>query len=196
MSKKIIISWGQIFQSNPTIPPIVGGSRDKIQINLRVGEKKNSEVKLNLWREGNTVLCEHSKYNNYKSRAELKSETQDVVMELPPCVGPVTLIATREAKEAWSWGQKEYTLTLKEHGGRPVYPPVFGSSEYSLYILTMEDGRWAVSQTEKGHSEPLMRSIKAAPCPSLCEGWEYREPYKSEFKPGDISVKCVIHNQS
>ena len=172
----------------------MGGSGDKSQITLRVGEKKNSKVKLNVWREGNTaIMCEHPNHKDYKSRADITCETKDVVMELPPCVGPLTLIANGEAKEAWSWGQKEYILTKKERGGRPVYPPVFSSSNWGLYLLTMEDGRWAVSQSES-NKDPVMRSTTAAPCPSLCEQWEYREPYKSEFKPGDISVKCKIHN--
>ena len=131
-----------------------------VQINLHIGEKTNSEVKLT-------------------------------------CVGGLTLIATGDAKKAWSWGQNEYTLPIKKHGGCPVYPPVYGSSQWSLYLLTMDDGRWVVSHTEGHSSEPLMRSISAsAPCPSLCKYWEYREPYTSKFKDAHIEVKCMIHNQS
>ena len=56
------------------------GSEDRAQIKLAigVGENKNSEVKLNVWREGDTVRCEHTKYKEYKSSVDIKSDTEEV----------------------------------------------------------------------------------------------------------------------
>ena len=164
------------------LPELMPG--DKAQLKLCVGEKMNSEVKLNVWREGNTVMCEHRKYKGYKSRADIKSECEDVVMKLPPCPGPLTLSATGQTG-GWSHFLGDYTITGEKHGDRPVY--TVGACGY---MWSTEDNKWAVGLSVD-HSTPRLKSNNAAPCPALCHDWQY---WDLVYKPGEISVKCTIHN--
>ena len=48
-------------------------------------------VKVQLWRERETVWCA---YENYKSSANIESETEEVVIKVPLYPGPFTLSAT------------------------------------------------------------------------------------------------------
>ena len=87
------------------------GPDNKAQIKVAIGEKKNSEVKIDIWREGDTVRCEHTTYKDCKASTDIKSDTEEVVMELMPCPAPFTLSATGEARELWSEYLGDYSLT-------------------------------------------------------------------------------------
>ena len=125
-------------------------------------------------------------YENYKSSADIKSETEKVVIELPVCLGPLTLSATGRAREKWPDWLGDYTITGKEHGGRPVYR--MGGS----YLFTMESGAWRVDYTVGNSDEPMMRSINPATCPALCREWEYLVR-GGKYEPGEIRVECSVH---
>ena len=165
---------------------LIAGPNNKLQINLQVRRgKDNSKVQLNIWREGSKVMCEpeHTKYNNYKSRVAIISETEEVVMELP-CPG-FTISATGEARGMWEspWGN--FTLTEELSYDRPVY-----RSSKGWHLYSTESGAWAVS-LYVGYSTPYYRSTDQAPSPALCKNWEYLD--YGEYKPGEISVTCTVH---
>ena len=119
------------------------GHNSKAQIKLRVGEKR-TKLNLNVWREENTIWCEHNKYNAYKSSAEIESYSEEVVLKLPlPCFGPFNLNATGQAREKWgSEFLGNYSLINEEHRGRPVYRNKFG-----WFMFYREFGTWAVGSS-------------------------------------------------
>ena len=97
----------------------------------------------------------------------------------------LTLTATGRAREEWPRFLGDYTITGEEHGGRPVYRNSKGG-----HLYTLESGAWWVT-SGVGYSEPRMRSINPAPCPALCQEWEYYVA-GGKYEPGDITVtfKC------
>ena len=103
----------------------------------------------------------------------------------------VTLTATGGARVEWPRFQGEYTLTQRQHRGRPVYE----NSDGGRHLYSLETGAWAVGWVEA--RLPAMRSTDPAISPDLCTHWEYR-PYKetgSDYQPGDISVTCKKDNK-
>ena len=165
---------------------VLAGREDGAQIKLAVGDKKNAEVKLNVWREGDTVRCEDSIYKEgYNASAYIQSDTKEVVMEMPlPCLGPLTLTANGPAKK-WAHCRGVYSLASMEHRGRPVY-----INRRGRYLYSLEDGRWvaaAADYQQLTNIRPDMRSTSPAHSPDLCQHWQYLD--NGKYYQGDISVK-------
>ena len=152
------------------------------QLSSSDGQMKNA-VKVELWRERDTVWCA---YENYKSSAIIESETEEVVIKVPLYPGPFTLRATGlPVEELRSGSLCDYLITEEDHRGRPVY-----SNSKGYNIFTLEDGYWGVS-LRVGNSKPLMRSTRPASSPALCQHWLYRDDEDGKYKPGVISVECA-----
>ena len=95
----------------------------------------------------------------------------------------VTLSATGLAREEWPRFLGDYSLTERQHLGRPVY-----SNSEGRHLYSLESGAWALGWV--GARVPAMRSSDQASGPALCQLWQYRD-YKSsecEYQDGDISV--------
>jgi len=185
MNKQLEYSHdGLKFSLLPEALPMGYEDKTPVIIGFKTDEKGiQSVVKVNAWKEETFVCYEHKGAMFYKP---IISECEPVDMEDAKLghPGPFTLSATGEARKKWEEHLGDYSLTEEEHSGRPVY----SRSNGWWYLYSLKDGGWAVSWSV-GHSEPVMRSTSPAPCPALCQHWEYQWEYHgSKYKPGDIKV--------
>ena len=158
------------------------GYEDKIAV--IIGFKKEEDgiksvVKINVWRDRDFVWYEHKDAMFYKL---ISSECEPVDMEdaesgHPRHPGPFTVSLRGRAREKRPEYLGDYTITEKEHRGRPVYSD---GRSHTDYLFSSEDGGWAIS-TIVGYSKPRMRSTTAAPSPDLCTNWLH-------YYNGDITV--------
>ena len=160
------------------------GYEDRTQV--IIGFQTNEDgiktvLKVDVWKDDTHVYYEHKGAWFYKI---IISESEPVDMEDAESghPGPFTLSATGGAREKWPGRQGDYTITGEEHRGRPVYSDSAGG-----FLYTLESGAVGVSDW-LGSSYPVMRSTTPAPCPVLCQHWEYLDLDGNKYKPGDITV--------
>ena len=118
-----------------------------------------------------------------KKRAEIMSESQEDVLELP-------IIVLRQLGN-WAGVGLEKCLgyfgpTDEDHKGRPVYTTINDYAHCDRYLYSQENGTWAVNHTV-GVRWPLLRSTTAAVSPHLCQHWEYLYDIR-KYKPGGIHI--------
>ena len=204
----------------PDLLPV--GHEDMTQLtlgSLSGSDGKQSAVKVNVWTEENTVMCEYDKYKNYKSSVNINSETEEVEIELPlPCSGPLTLSITGKTGNHHGRYKGDYYLTSEMHTGYPVYKNSEGRQLYRIASGKWNVGSLAYSNSENHdspktgerllNSTPALRSHTAAPCPALCNGWSYAydnirygdwwasNVYEWEYTGtgSDVKVACSVHN--
>ena len=182
LNKQITMSDDELYKFRllPELLPMGHEDKTKMTVGVITDEKGEKEIAIvAVWRDDTHVYFEHKGVWFYKP---IISESAPVDME--DAESRITLSATGRAREESPGYLGDYTITGKEHGGRPVY-----RNSEGWYLYTMESGAWGVSGYV-GISEPPMRSITPAPCPALCREWEY---YDYGYKPGYVSVKCTIH---
>ena len=130
----------------------------------------------------------HMKYKNFKTSTDIKSESEEVVLELPSYDRTLSLSAAGRAKEMHPVLLGDYILTEREHNDRPVY-----RDSEDRHLWSQEDGTWAASW-DVGNIWPVMRSTTAAVSPGLCQHWQYADILDGwKYKPGDITVTSNIH---
>lgn len=181
----IIVPPSKAFLKFSLLPQLLPKGRDnKAQLKLHRAETDDGEkdIQVFVWRKDNTVHCDCEQIK-YKTRADIKSESEEVVLELYVIL---TLRATGEARERWPKFLGDYILTKEQHNGRPVYGKING-----LHLFSQEDGTWAASWIV-GASYPVMRSTTAAVKPGVCQHWQYMD-YDDKYKPGDITVMSNIY---
>ena len=158
------------------------GYEDKTQVIVGFQTNKNGKnkfvVKVHVWRSKENVFYEHHDAIFDKS---IISESAPVDME-DATSGTVTLSATGQAKKIRPLSLGDYSLTEREHMGRPVYSD--GRGRY-LYAT---GGGWGVSAYVDGSG--AMRSPSPASSPALCKQWQYSESLLggAPWKDGDITV--------
>ena len=180
------------FSLLPEALPV--GYEDRTQVIVGSKKDKNgikSVVKVNVWRSMKFVWYEHKNAIFYKL---ISSESDPVNME-DAGSGHMSfsLRSTGEARKMISAYQGEYTLTEKEHRGRPVYSDRGGRG---CHLYTLKSGAWGVGDFV-GDSKPVYRGTTAAPSPALCQRWQYstRESGGPPFKDGDITVDSFYFDQ-
>lgn len=183
MNKQLEYSQGGLkFSLLPEALPMGYEDKTQVIVGFHTDEngKNKSVVKVNVWRSVKFVWYEHQDAMFYKS---IISECEPVDMEDAKSghPGPFTLTATGWAGRVWPKYLGDYSLSEEEHRGRPEYRNSYGSHLYSL-----ENGCWGVYEIV-GDSVPDMRSTSPAPCPALCQHWEYWY-FIGKYKPGDIKV--------
>ena len=96
------------------------GHEDRTQliVGVQIDEKGDKSVaRIAVWRIETHVYFE---YKGVRFQKPIISESEPVDMEDAVCHGPLTLSATGQAGEKWSWYLGDYSLTEEEHRGRPV----------------------------------------------------------------------------
>ena len=155
-----------------------------------IGFKENkkglkSVVKFHMWRSGKFVWCLHK---NAMFCKPISSESEPVNMEDAEYGHPGPFNVRAYGWTIWAIGSQflgDYTLTEKEHRGRPVYKQ---SEEFPHgYLYSLESGAWGVSGAV-GNSKPRLRSTTAASSPALCQHWQYSNGWGGPYKDGDITV--------
>ena len=180
------------FSLLPEALPV--GYEDRTQVIVGSKKDKNgikSVVKVNVWRSMKFVWYEHKNAIFYKL---ISSESDPVNME-DAGSGHMSfsLRSTGKARKMMLAYQGEYTLTEKEHRGRPVYSDRGGRG---CHLYTLKSGAWGVGDFV-GDNKPVYRGTTAAPSPALCQRWQYstRESGGPPFKDGDITVDSFYFDQ-
>ena len=165
------------------------GREDKTQITLGIKKDENGSKILEtvfVWRTQAHVWYEQQNAIFYKLITS-ESEPVDMGDAESGHPGPFILSATGRARESFSLALGTYTITGKEHCGRPVYKKEI---RIARYMFSMEDGAWAVD-VDIGESKPVMKSSTSAICPTLCQHWQYSSNSTggAPWIYGDITVK-------